>query len=596
MPIKEVHVPDIGDFEQVDVIEVLVAPGDDVAREASLITLESDKAAMEIPCPYSGRVSEVKIAVGDKVSQGSPILTLAVDEDSAAETGKATPAPEAGTPAQGKAPAEPTPEPKDETAGEAPSAKRARADWHTSVLVIGGGPGGYTAAFRAADLGKSVTLVERYPRLGGVCLNVGCIPSKALLHVAAVIGATETLADHGVRFGKPAIALDALRDWKQGIVKRLSDGLEQLARRRQVTLVQGVARFTGDHTIEIETDGERQRLEFEQAIIAAGSRATRPAGLAIEDPRVMDSTRALQLDEIPGRLLVIGGGIIGLEMACVYDALGARVTVVELTDRLITGCDRDLLRPLRKRIASRYENIYLGTRVSRIEPQTQGLEVYFDGPQAPVSDRFDRVLVAVGRRPNGDRLQADAAGIQVDERGFIPVDAQQRTNLSHIYAIGDIAGDPMLAHKATHQGKIAAEVIAGQPVAFEARAIPSVAYTDPEIAWMGLTETEAQEKGIAIDKAVFPWSASGRVLGLGRDDGFTKLLFDRSTGRLAGASMVGPHAGDLIAETVLALEMGADATDIALSIHPHPTLSETIAFAAEVAAGSVSDLYMPVER
>jgi dihydrolipoamide dehydrogenase len=467
------------------------------------------------------------------------------------------------------------------------------AERRTEVLVIGAGPGGYTAAFRAADLGRQVTLVERYPTLGGVCLNVGCIPSKALLHVAGVIDAAETLGAHGVRFGPPTIELDVLRGWKDGVVKRLTDGLGQLARRRRITVIQGVARFASDHSVDIDSADGRQRLAFEQAIIAAGSQAARLQQVPYDDPRVMDSTDGLRLEAIPERLLVIGGGIIGLEMAGVYHALGARITVVELADTLVPGCDSDLVRPLLRRITQRYENIFMNTRVSRVEPREGGLEVYLEGPDAPASDRFDRILVAVGRRPNGHAVNAGAAGVKVNGGGFVPVDIQQRTNVPHIYAIGDIVGEPLLAHKATHQGKVAAEVIAGERVAFDARVIPSVAYTDPEIAWMGLTEEQARSEAVAVRKAVFPWTASGRALGMAREEGFTKLLFDKETGRLAGAGMVGLHAGDLIAETVLALEMGADAADIALSIHPHPTLSETIAFAAEIAEGTVTDLYAP---
>ena len=586
MPLKQVLVPDIGDFEGVDVIEVLVSPGDAIRKEDSLVTLESDKATMEIPSPDAGMVSEVKVSVGDRVSQGSLILTLEVA--ASAEPEAAEPAPAANATAPQDADRVKT------TARETKS--EADADLHTEVLVLGAGPGGYTAAFRAADLGKEVTLVERYPTLGGVCLNVGCIPSKALLHVAEVIGATATLSAHGVRFGAPTIELDALREWKAGVVKRLTDGLGQLAQRRRVKLLRGVARFESERLVVIETDDGPRRLAFEQAIIAAGSQATTLPDIPSDDPRVMDSTDALKLESIPARLLVVGGGIIGLEMASIYAALGAKITVVELTDSLIPGCDRDLVRPLQKRIEARYDGIFLNTRVSRVEPREADLEVHFEGPGAPQSAHFDRVLVAVGRRPNGKAINAEAAGVTVDARGFIPVDEQQRTNVPHIYAIGDIVGEPLLAHKATHQGKVAAEVIAGERASFDARAIPSVAYTDPELAWMGLTEEQAAREGIDVNKAVFPWAASGRALGMGREEGFTKLLFDRDTGRLLGAGMVGLHAGDLIAETVLALEMGADATDIALSIHPHPTLSETIAFCAEIADGTVTDLYAPRKR
>jgi dihydrolipoamide dehydrogenase len=461
------------------------------------------------------------------------------------------------------------------------------------VLVIGAGPGGYTAAFRAADLGRRVTLVERYPTLGGVCLNIGCIPSKALLHVAGVIGAAQTLEAHGVHFGRPAIELAALRDWKAGVVKQLTDGLARLARRREVKLIQGTARFVSDHEVVIEGSQGRQRLAFEHAIIAAGSRAATLRNVPAGEPRIMDSTGALALADIPPRLLVIGGGIIGLEMATVYEALGAKITLVELTGTLLPGCDRDLVRPLQQRIAPRYEAIFLNTRVTGVEPREDDLKVYLEGTEAPAAAHVDRILVAVGRRPNSGTINVDAAGVRVDDRGFIPVDRELRTNVPHIHAIGDITGEPLLAHKATHQGKVAAEVISGKAAAFDARAIPAVAYTDPEVAWMGLTEEQARSRDIAVRKASFPWSASGRALGMGRREGLTKLLFSRESGRLIGAGMVGPHAGDLIAETVLALEMGADAGDIALSIHPHPTLSETIAFAAEVADGTVTDLYVP---
>jgi dihydrolipoamide dehydrogenase len=585
MPIKEIPVPNIGDFETVDVIEILVSPGDQVDKDDSLITLESDKATMEVPSPFAGTVRALRVSVGDRISQGSPILTMEVDE--------------AGRPEHAEAAthegAEPGPSAKTRTAREAAAlgTHGANAASHTGVLVIGAGPGGYTAAFRAADLGKEVTLVERYPVLGGVCLNVGCIPSKALLHVAGVIGATETLSAHGVSFARPGIDLGALRDWKDGVVKRLTSGLGQLARRRRVALIQGVARFDSDRSVRIDTAEGRKHLTFEHAIIAVGSRPARLPGIAQDDPRIMDSTDALQLQQIPARLLVIGGGVIGLEMASVYAALGAKITIAELTDTLVPGCDRDLVRPLIKRIEARYENIFLNTRVSKIEPQQDGLEVHLEGGGAPPTDHFDRVLVAVGRRSNAEAVGAGAAGVELDERGFIPVDARQRTSVPHIYAIGDITGEPLLAHKATHQGKVAAEVIAGERALFDARAIPSVAYTDPEIAWMGLSEERARAEGVAVDKAVFPWAASGRALGMGREDGLTKLIFDRSTRRLLGAGMVGLHAGDLIAETVLALEMDAEAADIALTIHPHPTLSETIAFAAEIADGTVTDLYVP---
>jgi len=571
----EVKVPSIGDFEGVDVIEVLVAPGDAVRAEDSLITLESDKATMEIPSPHTGTVETVSISVGDKVSDGTIILSMAIDEKAAA-----TPEPPPGSTSQ--------------AAG--PSATQAGADMHAEVVVLGAGPGGYTAAFRAADLGKQVCLVERYPKLGGVCLNVGCIPSKALLHTAKVITEAREMAVHGVKFGEPGIDLDKVRTWKDGVVAKLTGGLAQLAKRRKVQVVQGEGTFYSANRLIVKTPEGEKTISFDHAIIAAGSRVTRIPGLPFDDPRVMDSTDALALEEVPARLLVVGGGIIGLEMATVYEALGSRVTVVELMDSLIPGCDRDLVKPLHRRIQKRYENIFLKTKVTRVDAQKTGLKVYFEGDKAPKSDTFDRILVAVGRRPNGDRIRAENAGVFVDERGFIKVDRQQRTNVANVFAIGDIVGQPMLAHKATHEAKVAAEVIAGHRSAFEARAIPNVAYTDPEVAWMGLSEAAARERGIEVEKASFPWAASGRSLGMGRDEGTTKLLFEKDSGHLVGAGIVGPQAGDLIAETVLALEMGADAQDIGLSIHPHPTLSETVAFAAEIAEGSITDLYMPRKK
>ncbi len=465
----------------------------------------------------------------------------------------------------------------------------------TEVLVLGSGPGGYTAAFRAADLGKKVTLVERYPNLGGVCLNVGCIPSKALLHVAKVIDEAADAAAHGVRFGAPAIELAGLRGFKDGVVRRLTGGLATMAKQRKVEVVQGQGTFTAPHRLEVAGAEGRFELEFETAIVAVGSRVVKLPAFPWDDPRVMDSTGALELAEVPGRLLIVGGGIIGLEMATVYHALGTKVTVVELMESLIPGCDKDLVRPLHKRLAARYEKILLGTKVSAVTPGPAGLEVRFEGAGAG-TDVFDRVLVAVGRRPNGDQIGAAAAGIQVDERGFMPVDRQQRTNVPHVFAIGDVVGQPMLAHKASHEAKVAAEVAAGHQSSFDARVIPSVAYTDPEVAWVGLTETEAKANNVPYERAAFPWAASGRSLSLGRDEGQTKLLFDPGTKRLLGAGIVGPAAGDLIAEAALAIEMGSEAGDLALTVHPHPTLSETIAFAAEAFEGTLTDLYLPKKR
>ena len=477
-----------------------------------------------------------------------------------------------------------------------PAPAQSGADLHAEVLVLGAGPGGYTAAFRAADLGKSVVLVERYPTLGGVCLNVGCIPSKALLHTAEVISAAREMAEHGVEFGAPKVDLAKLRAWKDSVVGRLTGGLAQLAKRRKVHVLQGEGRFYSANRIIVQSAEGEQTVSFDHAIIAAGSRVSRIPGFPYDDPRIMDSTDALALAEVPERLLVVGGGIIGLEMATVYESLGSRITVVELMDSLIPGCDKDLVKPLHRRIGKQYEDIFLGTKVTRVQAQKKGLKVFFEGGKAPAAATFDRILVAVGRRPNGDSIGAENAGVFVDKQGYIRVDAQQRTNIANIFAIGDIVGQPMLAHKAVHEAKVAAEVIAGRRSAFEAQAIPNVAYTDPEVAWMGLSEDQAKARGMAVEKATFPLAASGRALGMGRDEGFTKLLFDKDSGRLVGAGIVGPHAGDLIAETVLGLEMGSDAQDIGLTIHPHPTLSESVAMAAEIAEGTITDLYMPKRR
>jgi len=579
----EVKVPDIGDFEDVEIIEVGVAPGDRVEAEQTLITLESDKATMDVPSPAAGVVASLAVAVGDKVSQGTLILNLEKDPDSA----KAAPdaSPEAATPQSAP--------PRDGDTAPSAAVAGGDVDMSAEVVVIGAGPGGYTAAFRAADLGKKTLLIERYPTLGGVCLNVGCIPSKALLHTAQIINGAAAMAEHGVEFGKPKITLASLAAWKDAVVSQLTKGLAGLAKQRKVEVLQGVAKFVSPNVLEVSGNDGVVRVGFEQAIIAAGSQATEIPPFPNDDPRLMDSTAALLLEDVPERLLVIGGGIIGLEMATVYQALGSRVTVVELLDGLMPGCDRDLVRPLAKRIGKLYEAIHLSTRVTGIDAQKKGLEVHFEGAKAPASEIFDRVLVAVGRRPNGKRIGADAAGVAVDDAGFIAVDSQQRTNVSHIFAIGDITGQPMLAHKATHEGKVAAEVASGGKSHFDARAIPSVAYTDPEVAWTGITESDAKKQGVDFEKATFPWAASGRSLGMGRNEGLTKLLFDKASGRLIGAGIVGPHAGDLIAEATLALEMGADAADIALTIHPHPTLSETVNFAAEMVEGTITDLYVP---
>lgn len=465
-----------------------------------------------------------------------------------------------------------------------------QSDLHTEVLVLGGGPGGYTAAFRAADLGKQVTLIERYPVLGGVCLNVGCIPSKALLHVAQVIHESEEASKFGVEFGPPKLDIGTIVQWKEQVTGSLTKGLSGLARQRKVKVLTGLGKFVAERVLEVEGAEGAQRISFDHAIIAAGSRATRIPSFPNDDPRVMDSTDALNLEEIPKRLLVVGGGIIGLEMATVYHALGSRITIVELMEQIIPGCDSDLIKPLYQRIKKQYENIYLSTRVTEIKALKSGLKVTFEGQGVPESETFDRVLVAVGRRPNGHLIGAEAAGVRIDEAGFIPVDNRQRTNVKHIYAIGDIVGNPMLAHKASHEGKVAAEVIAGLPSAFQSLTIPSVAYTDPEVAWMGMSEQEAKETGVEFEKAAFPWTASGRSLSIGRNEGLTKIICDKKTGRLLGAGMVGTNAGELIAEAVLALEMGADTQDIGLCIHPHPTLSETLGFAAEMIEGSITDL------
>jgi dihydrolipoamide dehydrogenase len=599
----EVKVPDIGDFKNIPVIEILVKTGDSINKEDPLVTLESDKATMEVPSPAQGVVRELKVKAGDKVSQGSLLLTLEAQEQKqeTAAPAQQTAAPQAKAPAAPVAPAQQARTPSKESkptappAGAAPAtpASSIKADVHAEVVVLGAGPGGYTAAFRAADLGKKTVLIERYPTLGGVCLNVGCIPSKALLHIAKVITEAEETGHAGIAFGKPKIEIAKLREWKAGVVTKLTRGLAGLAKQRKVEVVQGRGEFASANTIRVETADGSKTVAFDHCIIAAGSSVAKIPGFPYDDKRVFDSTGALELPEIPKRLLVIGGGIIGLEMATVYDALGSRITVVELMDSLIPGADKDIVKVLSKRIEKRYEKILLKTKVTKIEPQKDGLKVTFEGDKAPAPQVYDYILMAVGRRPNGREIKAEAAGVTVNERGYIPVDKGLRTNVAHIHAIGDICGEPMLAHKASHEGKIAAEVIAGHKTQFDARAIPSVAYTDPEIAWMGLTETQAQADGIEYEKAVFPWAASGRALATGRDDGMTKLLFDKTTRRLLGAGIVGVNAGELIAETVLALEMGADAEDVGLTIHPHPTLSETIFFAAEIAEGSITDLYMP---
>jgi dihydrolipoamide dehydrogenase len=685
-------VPDIGNAHDVDVVDVLVKPGDVIEVDSPLVTLETDKASMDVPSTSAGTVAEVLLKRGDKASAGTVIARI---EPSAAGVGASAatpsastdassdvtftesfdadelertvtqpvlkqpfpagngaagvphaaseeeavfeaepfapgpaPAPQGGAapvaspavavtqtapaqvapaPAQAFAPPDSSPatEPelsaRHESAGDTVrmpipdlSKLRAENDFNrsTQLLVLGSGPGGYTAAFRAADLGLQVTLVERWSSLGGVCLNVGCIPSKALLHAAKVIEDAEAMSEHGIAFGAPALDLDRLREWKGSVVKKLTGGLSMLAKQRKVAVVQGTGRFVSPNIIEVMSNSGSERIRFDQCIIAVGSEPIRLPGLP-NDPRIMDSTDALELPEFSGGLLVVGGGIIGLEMACVYDALGGRVSVVELTPQLIPGCDPDLVRPLERRIRSRYEQILLGTKVTKVEPLLDGVRVTFEGEKAPEPTMFDRLLVAVGRVPNGKTIAADAAGVKVTDRGFIPVDKQMRTNVPHIFAIGDVASNPMLAHKAMHEAKVAAEVAAGEKSVFDARVIPSVAYTDPEIAWVGLTEIEAKAKNIPYKKGTFPWVASGRSLSLGRDEGFTKMLFDPETHRVLGGGIVGTNAGDLISEIALAIETGCDAADVGLTIHPHPTLSETVAAAADAFEGTLTDLYIP---
>ncbi|WGZ92865.1 MAG: dihydrolipoyl dehydrogenase [Candidatus Thiothrix putei] len=591
--IIEVKVPDIGSFKDVEIIEVLVDAGFQIEVEDSLITIESDKSSMEIPSPVAGTIKQMLVKVGDRVSEGSALLMLEVAE--AEESPPSQPSPAGGEGARGT-PSNSSVLSPSPLAGEGlgMGGTGGTPDLETELVVLGSGPGGYTAAFRAADLGKKVVLIERYPNIGGVCLNVGCIPSKALLHTAEVINEAKEFAKHGVKFGEPDIDLDAVRAHKSDVVGKLTTGLKGLAKQRKVQIVHGYGRFTSAHTIEVEAaDGSKQTVKFANCIIAAGSRVTKLPFIPWDDPRVMDSTDALELPEIPKRMLVVGGGIIGLEMATVYHALGAKITVVELSPGLMPGADRDIVKPLHNQIKGMYENIYLNTKVTAITPTAEGLVCAFEGKGAPATDTFDRVLVAIGRSPNGGLIDAGKAGVFADTRGFIPVDNQMRTNVPHIFAIGDIVGQPMLAHKATHEGKVAAEVIAGHKAYFDAKTIPSVAYTSPEVAWMGKTEEQCQAEGIAYEKGAFPWAASGRALSMDASNGMTKVLFDKATGQLIGAGIAGKNAGELIAEAVLALEMGADAHDIGLTIHPHPTLSETLNFAAEVAEGTCTDIYAP---
>jgi dihydrolipoamide dehydrogenase len=607
--VTKVNVPDIGDFKNVEVIDVLVKPGDEIALETPLVTLETEKATMDVPSPAAGVVKSVSMKKGDRVSKGSLILEV----EAAGAAASAPAAPKQETEAAAPAPAkeeEDVPftdtivrekEKASAAAAPTPAKDTSGGTYDFDMVVLGAGPGGYTAAFRAADLGMKVAL-------GGVCLNVGCIPSKALLHAAKVIEEAHEMESFGVTFGKPQIDAVKLKGWKEKVVSKLTGGLGMLAKQRKVEVIRGIGKFVSAHEMQIaNTDmtplstvlskGENapgegaRKISFKNCIIAAGSEVIRLPGLP-DDPRIIDSTGALELD-LPKRMLVIGGGIIGLEMATVYDALGTQVSVVELTDGLIPGCDRDLVRPLEKRVSKRYEKIMVKTKVTKVEALKEGIRVTFEGEQAIEPQLYDKVLVAVGRSPNGKKIGAEAAGVVVNERGFIPVDKQMRTNVSHIYAIGDIAGQPMLAHKASHEGKLAAEVAHGEKRFFDARVIPSVAYTDPEIAWVGVTETEAKAKGIAYEKGSFPWSANARSLTLGRDDGLTKVLFDPATHRVIGGGIVGPNAGDLISEIALAIEMNTDATDLGLTIHPHPTLSETVMFSAEAYEGTLTDLYVP---
>ena len=630
MAANEVKVPDIGGFDEVPVIEVLVAEGDTVAKDQGLVTLESDKATMEVPSPVAGKVTSLKVKVGDTVSEGKVIAVVepegeAKDDAMASDNAEAdgrSPLPRAGevdaqsasgegrpaksAPAKPPKQSAPFPEksgpdapPTGERAPSADAPKPAPAtgrkpDVECALLVLGAGPGGYTAAFRAADLGLDTVLVERFDSLGGVCLNVGCIPSKALLHAAAVIDEAAHAKDYGIDFGKPKIGLDALRTYKDKVVGQLTKGLSGMAKQRKVRVVTGSGRFVSAHELEVAGEGGKPTLvKFDQCIIAAGSQPVKLPGFPWDDPRVMDSTDALELEEVPGKLLVVGGGIIGLEMATVYRALGCDVTVVELSDQLMPGADADLVRPLAARLKQQGVAVHLKTKVVEAKAQKNGISCTFEGASEPEAKRYDRVLVAVGRAPNGAKLEAEKAGVRVGERGFIPVDRQMRTSAPHVFAIGDVVGNPMLAHKATHEGKLAAEVAAGEKREWVARVVPSVAYTDPEIAWVGVTETEAKASGLAVGTGKFPWAASGRAIGLGRTEGFTKLVFDEATHRVIGGGIVGPHAGELIAEVALAIEMGAESSDIGHTIHPHPTLSESVAMAAEVYEGTITDLYIP---
>ncbi len=586
MSIVDLNVPDIGDFDSVEVIEILVKAGDTIQAEQSLITVESDKASMEIPAERGGVVKEILVKLGDKVSQGTPVVRIEAADDGAASAAPAAPAQAAPAAAPASAPAAAS-----AASAPAPAQFSGAADGEYDVLVLGAGPGGYSAAFRAADLGLKVVLVERYATLGGVCLNVGCIPSKALLHTVGVLEEAKSLAAHGIAFGEPAIDLDKLRGYKDSVVGKLTGGLAGMAKARKVTVIQGVGTFADPHHLTVaKADGGQATVKFASAIIAAGSQSVKLPFLP-DDPRIVDSTGALALKSVPKRMLIVGGGIIGLEMGTVYSALGARLDVVEMLPTLMTGADRDLVKVWDKMNARRFDHVMLNTRTVAAEAKADGIWVTFEGEAAPKEpQRYDLVLQAVGRSPNGKKIGAENAGVAVSDRGFIAVDKQMRTNVPHIYAIGDIVGQPMLAHKAVHEAHVAAEVIAGHKAFFDARVIPSVAYTDPEVAWVGLTEETAKKDGIAVKKGLFPWQASGRAIANGRDEGFTKLLFDAETGRILGGGIVGTHAGDLISEVALAIEMGADSVDIGKTIHPHPTLGESVGMAAEVADGHCTDV------
>ena len=603
MATTEVKVPDIGNYTNVPVIEVLVKPGDSVAKDQSLVTLESDKATMEVPSTVAGTVKEVKVKVGDEVSEGAVVVVIEGEGASASAAPKDAPKDDKQGAVPGatsdRHPASPSAAARDAIQGIAqaqrPSTGR-KADIECQVCVLGSGPGGYTAAFRAADLGQNTVLIERYATLGGVCLNVGCIPSKALLHAAKVIDEAAHAKDIGIEFGAAKIDIGKLSGFKDKVVAQLTGGLAGMSKQRKVSVVQGVGKFVSSNEIEVEGKDGKKLVRFEKCIIAVGSQAVKLPGFPWDDPRMMDSTDALVLNDVPKRLLVVGGGIIGLEMACVYDALGSAVTVVELLEQLMPGADADLVRPLAQRLGKRYAGIHLKVKVAKIEAAKEGLRATFEGDKAPEPTLYDRVLVAVGRAPNGRNINADKAGVQVSDRGFIPADKQMRTNVPHIFAIGDVVGNPMLAHKATHEGKVAAEVCAGQKSEFVARVIPSVAYTDPEVAWVGLTEGECKAQGIQYGVGKFPHAASGRAIGIARTEGFTKLIFDDATHRIIGAGVTCPNAGELISELALAIEMGCEAADISLTVHPHPTLSESVGMAAEVYEGTITDLYIPKKR